>query len=142
MKSIGSSTKYGSMMSVPRCPNRSGSRVCSMFASEPVSRVSTQITRFPRRSSSSQRCEPRNPAPPVTKQVDIVSSLLLLATILSHVAATEEHLTVAPIVGAEDPRRFTDSGIEVSELYTEADLPTQLELGQPGDFPYTRGVHR
>jgi methylmalonyl-CoA mutase N-terminal domain/subunit len=63
-------------------------------------------------------------------------------TILLEVSATEEHLTVAPIVGAEDPRRFTDSGIEINELYTEADLPEQLELGEPGDFPYTRGVHR
>jgi methylmalonyl-CoA mutase, N-terminal domain len=54
----------------------------------------------------------------------------------------DEHLTVAPILGPEDPRRFTDSGIEISELYTEADLPDQLELGEPGDFPYTRGVHR
>ncbi len=57
-------------------------------------------------------------------------------------ASTEEHLTVAPIVGAEDPRRFTDSGIEISELYTQADLPEELELGEPGEFPYTRGVHR
>ncbi len=57
-------------------------------------------------------------------------------------SATEEHLTVAPIVGPDDPRRFTDSGIELAELYTEADLPEQLELGEPGDFPYTRGVHR
>jgi methylmalonyl-CoA mutase, N-terminal domain len=55
---------------------------------------------------------------------------------------TEEHLTVAPIVGPDDPRRFTDSGIEVAELYTEADLPAQLDLGEPGEFPYTRGVHR
>jgi methylmalonyl-CoA mutase N-terminal domain/subunit len=53
-----------------------------------------------------------------------------------------EHLTVAPIVGPDDPRRFTDSGIEVSELYTEADLPKNLDLGEPGAFPYTRGVHR
>jgi methylmalonyl-CoA mutase, N-terminal domain len=53
-----------------------------------------------------------------------------------------ERLTVAPIVGPEDPRRFTDSGIEISELYTEADLPGELDLGEPGDFPYTRGVHR
>jgi methylmalonyl-CoA mutase, N-terminal domain len=53
-----------------------------------------------------------------------------------------EHLTVAPIVGPDDPRRFTDSGIEVSELYTEADLPQNLDLGEPGAFPYTRGVHR
>jgi methylmalonyl-CoA mutase N-terminal domain/subunit len=56
--------------------------------------------------------------------------------------STEEHLTVAPIVGPDDPRRFTDSGIEVSELYTEADVPAELDLGEPGEFPYTRGVHR
>ncbi len=54
----------------------------------------------------------------------------------------QEHLTVAPIVGPEDPRRFTDSGIEINELYRPEDLPGQLELGEPGDFPYTRGVHR
>jgi methylmalonyl-CoA mutase, N-terminal domain len=54
----------------------------------------------------------------------------------------EERLTVAPIVGPDDPRRFTDSGIEVGELYTEADVPDDLELGEPGEFPYTRGVHR
>src|SRR5882724_9112538 len=56
--------------------------------------------------------------------------------------STEEHLTVAPIVGPDDPRRFTDSGIEIGELYTEADLPAELDLGEPGEFPYTRGVHR
>jgi methylmalonyl-CoA mutase, N-terminal domain len=49
---------------------------------------------------------------------------------------------VAPIVGPDDPRRFTDSGIAISELYTEADLPESLELGEPGEFPYARGVHR
>jgi methylmalonyl-CoA mutase N-terminal domain/subunit len=54
----------------------------------------------------------------------------------------DEHLTVAPIVGAEDPRRFTDSGIEIEPLYTEADLPAELDLGEPGAFPYTRGPHR
>lgn len=55
--------------------------------------------------------------------------------------ATEERLTVAPIVGPDDPRRFTDSGIEVKPLYTEADLPQDLRLGEPGAFPYTRGPH-
>src|SRR3954469_10610035 len=55
--------------------------------------------------------------------------------------ATEERLTVAPIVGPDDPRRFTDSGIEISQLYTEDDLPEELDLGEPGAFPYTRGVH-
>jgi methylmalonyl-CoA mutase, N-terminal domain len=54
----------------------------------------------------------------------------------------DEHLTVAPIVGPDDPRRFTDSGIEISELYTQDDVPADLDLGEPGEFPYTRGVHR
>ncbi len=53
-----------------------------------------------------------------------------------------EHLTVAPIIGADDPRRFTDSGIEISELYRQDDLPENLDLGEPGEFPYTRGIHR
>ena len=56
-------------------------------------------------------------------------------------ATTPEHRTIAPIVGPEDPRRFTDSGIEVKQLYTEGDLPEPLELGEPGAYPYTRGVH-
>ncbi len=66
-----------------------------------------------------------------------------------HVVATTglpdedlERLTVAPVVGPEDPRRFTDSGIEIDELYDESNLPEQLDLGEPGDYPYTRGVHR
>ncbi len=57
--------------------------------------------------------------------------------------ADDEHdLTVAPIVGPDDPRRFTDSGIEIEALYTELDVPEALDLGAPGEFPYTRGVHR
>src|SRR6476619_3328697 len=51
-------------------------------------------------------------------------------------------LSVAPVVGPDDPRRFTDSGIEIKTLYTSDDLPGDLELGQPGAFPFTRGVHR
>src|SRR4051795_13391826 len=53
-----------------------------------------------------------------------------------------EARTIAPIVGPEDPRRFTDSGIEIGELYDEDDLPAPLDLGEPGEYPYTRGVHR
>jgi methylmalonyl-CoA mutase, N-terminal domain len=65
-----------------------------------------------------------------------------IGTRYGSVMATEERLTVAPIVGPDDPRRFTDSGIEVKPLYTEDDLPEDLRLGEPGAFPYTRGVHR
>ena len=55
-----------------------------------------------------------------------------------------EHRTIAPIVGPDDPRHFTDSGIEVEALYTEDDLPGDLpeRLGEPGEHPYTRGIHR
>jgi methylmalonyl-CoA mutase N-terminal domain/subunit len=56
-------------------------------------------------------------------------------------ATKPEHRTIAPIVGPDDERRFTDSGIEVQPLYTEDDLPAPLDLGEPGEFPYTRGVH-
>ncbi len=58
-------------------------------------------------------------------------------------ATTPEHRTIAPIVGPDDPRRFTDSGIEVKPLYTEEDLPEALpeRLGQPGQYPFTRGIH-
>src|SRR5438034_7371658 len=53
-----------------------------------------------------------------------------------------ERLTVAPIVGPDDPRRFTDSGIEIKPLYTEADVAQDLHLGEPGEYPFTRGIHR
>jgi methylmalonyl-CoA mutase, N-terminal domain len=53
-------------------------------------------------------------------------------------------LSVAPIVGPDDPRRFTDSGIEVKPLYTADDVADGLDgrLGEPGEFPFTRGPHR
>src|ERR687898_149004 len=52
--------------------------------------------------------------------------------------------SVAPVVGQDDPRRFTDSGIEVRPLYTGADVPEDLDarLGEPGGFPFARGPHR
>ena len=51
--------------------------------------------------------------------------------------------TIAPVVGPDDERRFTDSGIEVERLYREGDVAPGLEerLGQPAEFPYTRGIH-
>jgi len=58
-------------------------------------------------------------------------------------ATTDEHRTIAPIVGPDDPRKFTDSGIEIKPQYTEQDLPEDLaeRLGEPGEYPYTRGIH-
>src|SRR5215212_7602907 len=50
-------------------------------------------------------------------------------------------LSVAPVVGPDDPRRFTDSGIEIEPVYGADDLPEDLDLGAPGEFPFTRGIH-
>ena len=51
--------------------------------------------------------------------------------------------SIAPIVGPDDPRRFTDSGIEIQPIYSEEDVADGLEerLGDPGEYPFTRGVH-
>jgi methylmalonyl-CoA mutase, N-terminal domain len=50
---------------------------------------------------------------------------------------------VAPVVGPDDERVFTDSGIEIKRLYESADVGPSLEerLGEPGSYPYTRGIH-
>jgi methylmalonyl-CoA mutase N-terminal domain/subunit len=55
----------------------------------------------------------------------------------------EERPTIAPIVGPEDERVFTDSGIEVERLSTEEDVGPGLQerLGRPGEPPFTRGIH-
>jgi methylmalonyl-CoA mutase N-terminal domain/subunit len=50
----------------------------------------------------------------------------------------DERPTIAPLVGPDDPRRFTDSGIEVETVYLRPQRETELE--PPGEFPYTRGI--
>jgi methylmalonyl-CoA mutase, N-terminal domain len=60
------------------------------------------------------------------------------------VATTPDHdPSIAPIVGPDDPRRFTDSGIEIKHEYGADDVRPELEerLGQAGAYPYTRGIH-
>jgi methylmalonyl-CoA mutase, N-terminal domain len=59
-------------------------------------------------------------------------------------ATTPDHKpSIAPIVGPDDPRRFTDSGIEVQHRYGAEDVDPGLEdrLGEPGEYPFTRGIH-
>src|SRR3954466_10165506 len=58
-------------------------------------------------------------------------------------ATAEQKPTIAPIVGPDDPRRFTDSGIEIQPVYHEEDVAPGVEdrLGEPGDYPFTRGIH-
>ncbi len=40
---------------------------------------------------------------------------------------------------AADNKKYTDSGIEIKPVYTEADLPAAGNE-QPGEFPFTRGI--
>ncbi len=58
-------------------------------------------------------------------------------------AAEEVPRTIAPLVGPDDERVFTDSGIEIERLYTTDDVAPGLEerLGRPGQPPFTRGIH-
>ncbi len=54
------------------------------------------------------------------------------------------HPGIAPDVGPDDPRRFTDSGIEIQPVYDDgdiADLDLPDRLGEPGEYPFTRGIH-
>ncbi|MGH2849413.1 MAG: acyl-CoA mutase large subunit family protein, partial [Solirubrobacteraceae bacterium] len=46
---------------------------------------------------------------------------------------------IAPVVGPDDPRRFTDSGIEVDVVYRPDESARAVE--DPGVYPFTRGVH-
>jgi methylmalonyl-CoA mutase N-terminal domain/subunit len=59
------------------------------------------------------------------------------------VSGEETPRTIAPLVGPDDERVFTDSGIEIDRLYTEDDVAPGLEerLGTPGEPPFTRGIH-
>src|SRR3954468_21053685 len=58
-------------------------------------------------------------------------------------ATKPDNPAIAPIVGPDDPRKFTDSGIEIQVVYEDGDVAPGLEerLGEPGDYPFTRGIH-
>jgi methylmalonyl-CoA mutase, N-terminal domain len=40
-----------------------------------------------------------------------------------------------------DPTVTTDSGVPVDVVYRPGPAPEERELGEPGEFPFTRGVH-
>jgi hypothetical protein len=54
-------------------------------------------------------------------------------------AAVDEdlHRYIAPVVGPDDEREITDSGIEIKRLYEEDDVKPGLQerLGEPGEYP-------
>src|SRR3954451_8798061 len=57
--------------------------------------------------------------------------------------AENDDRTIAPLLAPDDERVFTDSGIEIERVYDETDVAPGLEerLGQPGEYPFTRGIH-
>src|SRR5919106_2447769 len=57
--------------------------------------------------------------------------------------ADDLHRFVAPVTGPDEEHRYTDSGIDVQRVYDEDDVARGLSerLGEPGEFPYTRGIH-
>jgi methylmalonyl-CoA mutase, N-terminal domain len=59
------------------------------------------------------------------------------------VTEVDEDRFIAPVVGSDDARRFTDSGIEIERVYEAGDVARGLEerLGEPGSYPFTRGIH-
>jgi methylmalonyl-CoA mutase N-terminal domain/subunit len=60
-----------------------------------------------------------------------------------HAVQKDLHRYVAPVVGPDDPRIITDSGIEIDRVYDSDDVAPDLpdRLGEPGDYPFTRGIH-
>src|SRR5215475_11726207 len=101
---IGSATSW----STKRNPS---SRMCSMLAREPLTRLSTQMTRRPRSSRYSQRCEPRKPAPPVTSAVGTrrcyLSGPLPQVLVRLHV---EPHREQRELEARDDEERDEDHG--------------------------------
>ncbi|HYN52811.1 MAG TPA: methylmalonyl-CoA mutase family protein [Thermoleophilaceae bacterium] len=55
----------------------------------------------------------------------------------------DQQPSIAPIVGPDDPRVFTDSGIEIEHEYGPDDVGPGLgeRLGAAGEYPFTRGIH-
>jgi methylmalonyl-CoA mutase, N-terminal domain len=53
------------------------------------------------------------------------------------------HRYIAPVTGPDDETVVTDSGIEIEPVYHSDDVAPGLEerLGEPGEYPFTRGIH-
>src|SRR4029077_6791948 len=97
-------------------------------SASPTSPAPATCSAGSRRSSCARGCSARSSGP---------------ASSNSLAPRTEMHRTIAPLVGPDDERVFTDSGIEIEPLYTEDDVAPGLEerLDTPGEPPFTRGIH-
>src|SRR3954453_14223445 len=112
------------------------SGVIRLFTSElinavnavPTTTATARSTRFPRRTNCLKSLSMRPFSTPSVSSPPM--------------APPEKNPPTAPIVAPDDPRRFTDSGIEVKPLYGEPDVGENLpeRLGEPGHYPFTRGI--
>src|SRR5665647_8902 len=128
-KSTGSATSMNSLTSAARNVNPL-SRTCSMFSSVPVSRLSRQMTRWPFSSRYSHRCDPRNPAPPVTTDVVMV--------VLSICAARADHR--AGRLPHDVQVALQRPGLHV--LQVEAHHVVEREVTAPADLPEPRDARQ
>src|SRR5690349_10335953 len=83
-------------------------------------------------------------SPPIPPSRRPLTGLLRVPAPYPLAMATEETpRTIAPLVGPDDDRVFTDSGIEIQRVYDADDVAPDLEqrLGEPGEPPFTRGIH-
>ena len=57
--------------------------------------------------------------------------------------APEQKPSIAPIVGPDDERRFTDSGIEIKHATTPrtSSRISRSASASPASYPFTRGIH-
>src|SRR5450759_4858934 len=121
-KSTVSATSRWSTQSTLR-NSKTSSRRCSMFCSDPVSRLSRQMTRWSFSSTYSHRCDPRNPAPPVT--TDVVMVVLSVGAARAHHGAGCSPHDVQ--VALQRP------GLHV--LQVEAQHVVEREVTAPADLP-------
>src|SRR5208282_5607573 len=67
-----------------RASSKNGLSISStMLSFTPVKKLSAQITSWPSRTRRSQRCEPRNPAPPVTSTLFLAVFIMLPGSCVS-----------------------------------------------------------
>src|SRR3954452_12342008 len=136
----------------------SRSRPTTRSSASPTSPRPATCSAGSRRSTCAKACAGRSSstaasassAPPTARPLSAPSAARLRRrlNILPAMAASDrddEDLprSIAPLVGPDDERVFTDSGIEIQPLYDEADVGPGLEerLGEPGQPPFTRGIH-
>src|SRR3954452_2906240 len=136
----------------------SRSRPTTRSSASPTSPRPATCSAGSRRSTCAKACAGRSSstaasassAPPTARPLSAPSAArlrrrlnILPAMATRPAEETDQDRFIAPLVGPDDERRFTDSGIEIESVYEPGDVAPQLEerLGEPGEYPFTRGIH-